>query len=191
MENQNNQVNEINIIKKPKSKFWKFTRLFFATIAGVFILYLAGAWGWYFFRQWQGEKRVENLVNALKQAEADDYAKAMADTYGGKIPQETLQMYISAVEKGDYELASKYFVINKQEQELNYLRLLDNNKFNWFLEKMLKKALTQSVENKIIDEKNYWINVKSEEANIYYSEIKFFKYPNNIWKIDKIFPENF
>ena len=77
------------------------------------------------------------MAEALKKAEQEDYKRAMADTYGGKTPQETLQMYIDAVEKGDYELASKYFIGDNQEKELrsfdgatkefikNYLNLLN------------------------------------------------------------------
>jgi hypothetical protein len=37
------------------------------------------------------------------------------DKYGGKTPEETFDMFIAALEKGDVELASKYFVIEKQE----------------------------------------------------------------------------
>ncbi len=37
------------------------------------------------------------------------------DKYGGKTPEETFDMFIAALEKGDIELASKYFVIEKQE----------------------------------------------------------------------------
>jgi len=34
------------------------------------------------------------------------------DTYGGKTPQETLDMFINALEKGDIELAAKYFALD-------------------------------------------------------------------------------
>jgi hypothetical protein len=41
------------------------------------------------------------------------YEKTMTeDTYGGKTPEETLVMFIDALEKGDIELASKYFVLD-------------------------------------------------------------------------------
>lgn len=39
-----------------------------------------------------------------------------ADTYGGRTPEETLQLFIDALKKGDIDLASKYFVIEKQEK---------------------------------------------------------------------------
>jgi len=41
------------------------------------------------------------------------YEKTMTeDTYGGKTPEETLAMFIDALEKGDIELASKYFILD-------------------------------------------------------------------------------
>lgn len=109
-------------MENQKNKFWKFTLIFFAIIAGVFVLYIACSWGWYFFRQWQGEKAVEELVGRLERIKQEDYQKAMADTYGGRIPQETLLMYIDAVEKRNYELASKYFIEKYQDKELKSLQ---------------------------------------------------------------------
>lgn len=38
------------------------------------------------------------------------------DPYGGSTPEETLQLFIDALKKGDTELAAKYFVIDKQAQ---------------------------------------------------------------------------
>jgi len=37
------------------------------------------------------------------------------DPYGGSTPEETLQLFIDALKKGDIELASKYFSIEHQE----------------------------------------------------------------------------
>lgn len=38
------------------------------------------------------------------------------DLYGGETPEQTMQLFISALKAGDTELASKYFVIEKQEE---------------------------------------------------------------------------
>ena len=37
------------------------------------------------------------------------------DKYGGKTPEETYDMFLAALSKGDTTLASKYFVVDKQE----------------------------------------------------------------------------
>ena len=38
------------------------------------------------------------------------------DDFGGATPQETFDAFVEALKKGDTELASRYFVFNKQEQ---------------------------------------------------------------------------
>ncbi len=51
-----------------------------------------------------------------------NYESAMkADIYGGKTPEETLKMFIDALKKGDVELASKYFAIEENTKDPNYL----------------------------------------------------------------------
>jgi len=45
-------------------------------------------------------------------------AQYRADTYGGATPEETLRLFIEALEKRDYELAAKYSVPEKQEEDL-------------------------------------------------------------------------
>ncbi len=42
--------------------------------------------------------------------------KQKQDTYGGDTPQETWDMFVSALKKGDVDLASKYFVVEKQDE---------------------------------------------------------------------------
>ena len=38
------------------------------------------------------------------------------DAVGGKTPQETLDLFVEALKVGDTDLASRYFVVSKQEQ---------------------------------------------------------------------------
>lgn len=38
------------------------------------------------------------------------------DPYGGSTPEETLQLFIEALKKGDTDLAARYFLIEDQEQ---------------------------------------------------------------------------
>ena len=45
------------------------------------------------------------------------YEEAMSnDTYGGKTPEETLQLFTEALQKGDVDLASKYFELPQENQ---------------------------------------------------------------------------
>ncbi|MBL4644551.1 MAG: hypothetical protein JKX80_01660 [Candidatus Pacebacteria bacterium] len=43
------------------------------------------------------------------------------DTFGGSTPEETLSLFVEALESGEVELASKYFVFEKQEVQLKKL----------------------------------------------------------------------
>lgn len=59
-------------------------------------------------------------------------AKQKADTYGGATPEETLKLFVEALEKKDYELASKYFETNLQAKNLKELKLGDSGGANIF-----------------------------------------------------------
>lgn len=63
-------------------------------------------------------KSGQDYLNYLEQ-----YKQAQSkDTYGGKTPEETLQLFIDALKKGDTELASKYFILSKQGEMENDLK---------------------------------------------------------------------
>ncbi|MBI3019760.1 MAG: hypothetical protein HYY60_00320, partial [Parcubacteria group bacterium] len=60
---------------------------------------------------------------ARKARDANEYLERLQaeyknDTYGGATPEETLSLFIAALEKGDIELASKYFLPEDREEIL-------------------------------------------------------------------------
>lgn len=75
--------------------------------------------------QWSAEaKRVRAYQE--KYEKAANFIQVMEDalrndTYGGKTPEETLALFISALENGDIDLASKYFVLETNTSSPNYL----------------------------------------------------------------------
>lgn len=94
--------------------FWKFFGIFLLMI----FLGLAAqvAIGMYVKNKTENEKfsKAENALNRLDEALKND-------TYGGKTPQETLNMFVDALKKGDVELASKYFELDTNTQSPDYL----------------------------------------------------------------------
>jgi len=164
--------------QKSKSKYWKFAVGFFGVIIGILILYTAGFWAVYYYKQWQGQRAVQKLAVELERIEKEDYERAMADTYGGKTPQETLQMYIDAVEKGDYELASKYFIEEKREKELNSLNKTTKEFIDKYLYLLKKSTDGYFSPDDIPGRKEFFI-----DKPIY---IRIGLYPNGIWKIIEI-----
>ena len=126
-------------------------------------------WKW-----WQGMK---NEAANFEKEIADKKAKIAADTYGGKTPQETLDMFISAVEKGDYELASKYFVVERQIEWEDNLMEFNTQNVKW---------LVDSLKTQTKNNTGYYSN----DQRIYTIEkpafIQLKLYPSNLWKIDEI-----
>src|SRR3989338_3270107 len=55
------------------------------------------------------EKQAQEYVEALEKAYREDQ-------YGGNTPEETLQLFIDALKKGNTDLAAKYFIIDEQEK---------------------------------------------------------------------------
>ncbi len=181
--NDNNQYDEVKKTMEENTGFLKErkaskkrTRKFFFVIlliVGVNVI-LFFALGWY--ERFASEKELDNAVEALYKAQREDYARALADTYGGKTPQETLRMYIDAVEKGDYELASKYFIGTKQEGELRSLKNATPENMKSSLELIKQSLLSKGSYSE--DKKGFIIRKPVL--------IDFKQYPNGIWKIIKI-----
>lgn len=119
------------------------------------------------------EKAVNELAKAMKQAQQEAYEKAMADTYGGKTPQETLKMFIEAVEKGDYELASRYFIESKQKEwKEGLIKSAQANQI-----KKLINLIEEAIPNL---DKSYSEDIYIAEKPIY---IELVIYPSGIWKL--------
>src|SRR3989344_979801 len=163
-------------------KVWgKYVKILVGIVAVIALVSAVFA-GWGVFKQWQVRRGVENFAETLKRLEQEDYRRAMADTYGGKTPQETLQMYIDAVEKGDYELASKYLVEIKGNEEIKKLSDLKNKDNLKLFLNIIKKAELDGN----IDENEARMRAVVDEKEGPYYFIRFIKYPNNIWKIKEI-----
>ena len=122
------------------------------------------------------------------------------DKYGGKTPEETYDLFIDALKKGDVELASKYFVLEKQnnwletlqeyEKEgvvLSFAEELENTKKIWKKsEKSTETLVSYTYMNDIIEDKV--VEFEGQEVTIpagsYQNGTMFQKYPSGIWKIE-------
>lgn len=156
-------------MKAPKKYVLGLLGIFFLVLLVFFFAPKARSW----YGAWK-DARFQAKVQGVRK---EIYDAAMADTYGGKTPQETLRMYIEAVEKGDYELASKYFVEEKREEwqdELGKIRTA--NKIDIFITP-LKNALTSKG------------GYSSDKQQFFISDpvgVDFVLYPNGIWKLTDI-----
>lgn len=100
-----------------------------------FILLIAGTFYLKSYFDWRGDYDL---------AHTDDYALGLAaqlfkyqanrleeqyknDTYGGDTPEETLRLFVEALEKRDYVLASKYFAPERQAGGLQDIEVAEGS----------------------------------------------------------------
>ena len=128
------------------------------------------------------------------------------DKYGGKTPEETFDLFLEALRKEDVDLASRYFVIKKQDE---WKKTLEKYKENSLLAELinelknnrLKWELTQNdgqvanfqysfVIDKPSTEELPLGNGKTQKVTYpvgkYSSDIVFEKYLSGVWKISKL-----
>lgn len=119
--------------------------LILAILAGLVIWAMLNLGPWLKnLQEWRAAKTAQEQLEKLYRN----------DKYGGKTPEETFDMFIAALEKGDIDLASKYFVLNKQEQ------------WKKTLEEYKNKALLADFINELKSEKTSWEKVNSNKNNL-------------------------
>ena len=79
------------------------------------------------------------------------------DTYGGKTPEETYDMFLDALKDGDVELASKYFIVYKQD---NWLKTLQE----YQAQNLLANLISELEQNK-----KFWIPQNNNDEEISYT----------------------
>ncbi len=164
--------------------------LILAVLAGVVIWVLVNLGPW--LRSWQDQRAATVAQKLLEKAYRED-------KYGGKTPEETFDMFIAALEKGDTDLASKYFVLNKQEQ---WRKTLEEYKekvliTDFVVELKKERDIWQKLETRnsnsaefsysftlgkdsYTDFNGQKVLVKAGEHN---NSVIFQKYPSEVWKI--------
>lgn len=86
-----------------------------------------------------------------------------ADTYGGKTPEETWALYVEAVKKRDIELASKYYDVNHQQKEKEYLQQgLNTGKWDLYINDITKNFLQKDTSTPD------WLTFNKERAYYFY-----------------------
>jgi len=114
MENQTNFNNPSeNIENKPKKRGVKWIIIVLIVILVALFLSLGG-YGVIkqYYNNQQEREGMSQLIKGYEET-MDKISKTLTeDIYGGGTPQETLDMFIDALEKGDIELAGKYFALD-------------------------------------------------------------------------------
>jgi hypothetical protein len=150
--------------------FWKISKwigivLLIAYLFLVLVANLGPSFG-----QYLNKKSQEIYINKLKKESARIEALERADTYGGKTPEETLDLYIEALKKGDLESAIKYIRVDQQERSLKELKSVELETGN------LKYAISYAVDVRNFGKKTctkdgcimeyVYINKKEQAVNL-------------------------
>ena len=178
--------------ERPKRGRWVIV------LAIALFLILAGVFAWDTLygptsRRIAGDRELEKNVEAY-QSYVKNYEDAMrADTYGGKTPEETLRLFIDALKAGDVDLASRYFMLETNESDPDYLT---RKKCEEALQQSKKEEKLNSIADllsrAVVDrdgiayETDYKFSVFNEKAEMEaYINMEFNKY-SNVWKIESM-----
>ena len=157
-------------------------RFIFFTIFAIGFL-VAGGWWWQTDGQYRGVSFVSGDPDISSPGEYARYYEALkrayeTDIYGGETPDETLALFIEALKKGDIDLASKYFVVEKQEEMRGEFGIgKENNNIDFligFLENSKGSQINQNEYEFVVTEKekiimsfNLVLNTQTNKWKIY------------------------
>lgn len=156
------------------SKLWKF----FSAFLMIVVLSYVGLLSLSKYERTKEAERIKADADAMERNEQDLMARMSADTYGGKTPEQTLTLYIKAVEKGDYDLASKYFVFERQDDELAKLQNASviKGRIASYVDTLKKTLATKGT---YADSKQFYSFSTPLVVNLT-------TYPSGLWKIQEI-----
>ena len=186
-QNSNNVANDggNSAIRQSGKSYLRHVLGFFA----VLLLVGGGYWVWngYFSEGARYRRQVEEnmkLYNAWEQK----YTKAMTeDVYGGKTPEETLNMFVDALKKDDIDLASKYFLLNDvgdidQKWVDGLKKTKDAGGFGFVIEMIPGMEFDKT--HSSFD--TAWFVIKNSEGMVDYSIILTLNEFSKIWKIESL-----
>ena len=158
-----------------------FNKHFFKFFFGLLGMIAAGFLLAYGTNYYSNLKRYNEQVNKeeVRVAEAERIRKLYeSDTYGGQTPEETLALFIDALKKGDADLASKYFILDKQEEWNKNLQKI--KKLNQL--ELMAKDLTKPKEKKVVGDSRIIFYIYNDLKQLAVA-INFGKSANGVWKI--------
>ena len=158
------QQNQISA-GKPKSKYWKFVFGFL----GIIILVLVG---YPLVRDTYYSYKVNRTFKNYQEFETQYFEALRNDTYGGETPQETYEMFIDTLKKGDILNAAKYYY--RDEDKISVYKRFQKKQEEDVLEQWLNDLPNWSE----LTEIDYWDpDGKSFEYERYRKEEKTIENP--------------
>jgi hypothetical protein len=116
------------------------------------------------------------------------YKAAMtADTYGGKTPEETLSLFITALKSGDMTIASKYFVLGDDGQpDPEWLDGLNAAKKDGQIESIIELLSNNARPAGSWTSDKYGFEIRNTEGKLLYDINLILNKYSNVWKIENM-----
>jgi len=158
--------------------------VFIGSFIGLVVLVAAPYYIWdkFFDAQAVSERKTQKQYEAFIEWEKNYEETMKNDTYGGKTPQETLDLFVAALRNDDLELASKYFALGSSLDKNDWLLELKNNTIDML--NAASKAIPtpdQKPSSKI-----FWFSVYSNSGEVEQLIEMSFNDFSNIWKIESL-----
>ncbi len=172
-------------ISDSKKNYRKFLGIFL----GVMLVIGGGYWLWdgYLSSGAKARRFAEMQAAQIEKAERAYIAAMTADTYGGKTPKETLDLFVAALKKGDIDLASKYFLLdeNLSREKLSAGLIAINSQGN--LSELISDLIKlQPYLKDIIDESDYRFATHNAAGKLtLYMNMQLNQY-SKVWKIESL-----
>ena len=153
------------------------------SVLGFLALVMLVGGGWLVWNRFFGpNKQTRQLSEAYKK-----YISIYRDdVYGGKTPQETLDLFIKALEENDVELASKYFMPDENGSREEWRGVLEATREVGNLPTLISALGMMKPEPRgIIADSVYEMTATDKQGKLLIDMI--LKFNGNIWKIDALF----
>lgn len=160
-------------------KWWFWVVLVFL-VCGTLYAVRYTSWNAQYLSDHAEEFARNSAINVLNYQNAQIEKQYKEDQYGGATPEETLKLFVEALEKKDFVLASKYYVPEKQSEILKQLNSGKVDATNPFIN-AYKTGTNKSFASK--DTNDYEIDTNAAGEKIPFIT-SFMKNPfTNKWKI--------
>ncbi len=152
------------------------TKTIFLVLGGLLLGYFIGVEiGFRLIVPYVYEMKTEQILK--------DYAKPyLEDVIGGDTPEETIDLFIEALKKEDYDLAVKYFEIQEQPRWRESFKTPNKKNLDEWIKELESNKNSWHKDQENEDTVDFWYNTGAGETEITNS-IYLRKNFNNKWKI--------
>lgn len=153
--------------------------LFWGVLTGIVVLVAGGYLIW--------DKLIKYDPVKVHEEAQRRYIEAMTtDTYGGKTPKETLDMFVAALRSGNVELASKYFLLDENLRRAKWVSYLTDIKGRGLLSRMADDIEKFAKPVSGNDKNDYAFELLNKEGIVAVLIDMQFNQRSQLWKIESL-----